>query len=146
MLFPIIFIVVGLALATIKPVREGKPRLLSPSIFPEPSNLYYNDFVPQQGIDVSSDIIESYFAQDKLWTTGQPVKIDRTDIKNYTAMVSQFDDALFDNRYNVKNGFFGDYFFYNLNETVPTQKNYGVFALINATSQDAIAVYGAYLH
>lgn len=46
MMFPIIFIFAGLALATIKPIREGVPRLLSPSIFPTPSHLYYNDMVP----------------------------------------------------------------------------------------------------
>jgi hypothetical protein len=44
--FPIIFIFVGLALATIKPIREGKARALSPSIFPKPSHLYYNNRIP----------------------------------------------------------------------------------------------------
>jgi hypothetical protein len=44
--FPIIFIFVGLALATIKPIREGKARALSPSIFPNPSHLYFNDRIP----------------------------------------------------------------------------------------------------
>jgi hypothetical protein len=34
MLFPILFIFAGLALATIKPIREGIPRPLSPSIYP----------------------------------------------------------------------------------------------------------------
>jgi hypothetical protein len=50
LLFPIIFIFVGLALATNKPIKEGKPRLMSPSIFPEPSHLYYNDLVPTQSM------------------------------------------------------------------------------------------------
>ena len=46
MLFPIIFIFAGLALATIKPIKEGKPRDLSPTIFPQPSHLVYNEQIP----------------------------------------------------------------------------------------------------
>jgi hypothetical protein len=61
-------------------------------------------------------------------------------------MVSQFDNTLFEDRHKVNYGFYGDYFMYNLNETDPNEINYGAFALINATSQDAIAVYGAYIH
>lgn len=48
LLFPIIFIFAGLALATIKPIREGIPRPLSPAIMP-PSHLYYNNPIPVQG-------------------------------------------------------------------------------------------------
>lgn len=43
MLFPIIFIFAGLALATVKPIKPGVPRALSPEIFPTPSHLYFND-------------------------------------------------------------------------------------------------------
>lgn len=49
-------------------------------------------------------------------------------------MVSQFDDYIYDNRYNVPNGFYGDYFLHNINETDPAEIQYGAFALINATS------------
>jgi hypothetical protein len=42
LLFPIGFIFGGLGLATIKFLKDGHPRLLSPTIFPEPSPLYYN--------------------------------------------------------------------------------------------------------
>jgi ATP-binding cassette, subfamily A (ABC1), member 3 len=34
MMFPIIFIFLGLFLATIKPIREGVPRPLNPTLFP----------------------------------------------------------------------------------------------------------------
>ena len=49
-------------------------------------------------------------------------------------MVSQLDDAIYADRYNVANGFFGDYFFYNMNETDTNSIDYSAFALINATS------------
>ena len=42
LVFPIIFIFSGLGLATIKFLKDGHPRLLSPTIFPSPSPLYYN--------------------------------------------------------------------------------------------------------
>lgn len=60
-------------------------------------------------------------------------------------MVSQLDDALYSDAASV-NGFYGSYFFYNLNDTSAGYSNYAAFALINATSQDAIAAYGAYVH
>lgn len=49
-------------------------------------------------------------------------------------MVSQLDDQLYENRYNVENGFFGSYFLYNFNQTPPGTINLAAFALINATS------------
>jgi len=42
LVFPIIFIFAGLALSNIKFLKDGHPRLLSPTIFPAPNNLYYN--------------------------------------------------------------------------------------------------------
>jgi hypothetical protein len=53
---------------------------------------------------------------------------------------------LFLERNSVSNGFFGNYYFYNLNQTVSKEQNVAAFTLINATSQDALAVYGAALH
>lgn len=44
----------------------------------------------------------------------------------------------------VANGLFGNYFYYNLNSA--KDGKYAVFALVNATSQDALAVYGTYIH
>lgn len=61
-------------------------------------------------------------------------------------MVSQFDDKVYENRGNVPNAFYGNYFLYNLNETDTSNINYGAFALINSTSQDAVSAYGAYIH
>lgn len=62
LLFPIIFIFVGLALATNKPIKAGIPRLMSPSIFPEPSHLYYNNIVPTQNL-LSSDFFTKDFTE-----------------------------------------------------------------------------------
>ena len=53
---------------------------------------------------------------------------------------------MFTNQDKVLNGYYGNYFIYNLNETEPNYKNYAAIALINATSQDAVAAYGAYIH
>jgi hypothetical protein len=53
---------------------------------------------------------------------------------NYTAMVSTLDDALYNNKDKVVNGFFGDYFVYSFDEKDPSAINYAAFSLINATS------------
>jgi hypothetical protein len=71
MLFPIIFIFLGLALSTIKVIREGKPRILSPSIFPQPSHLYYNDIIPTQG--TSSDPFFTTGFTEAFWDTKKSV-------------------------------------------------------------------------
>jgi ATP-binding cassette subfamily A (ABC1) protein 3 len=42
MLFPIIFIFAGLALATRKPIMPGIPRVLTPTMLPSPSHLVFN--------------------------------------------------------------------------------------------------------
>jgi len=130
-------------LSTIKVIREGKPRILSPSIFPEPSHLYYNDMVPTQG--TSSDPFFSSFTE-AYWDTKKSVQIDISQPTNYVRMVSQFDDVLYNDKEKVLNGFFGNYFLYSLNETDPKAKKYAAFSLINATSQDALAAYGAYVN
>jgi hypothetical protein len=62
------------------------------------------------------------------------VPIDISNPTNYTSMVSSLDNAMWDNRFNVDNGFFGNYFLYSLNETNSNEINYAAFALINATS------------
>lgn len=43
MLFPIIFIFAGLALATRKPIMPGIPRVLTPTMLPSPSHLVFNE-------------------------------------------------------------------------------------------------------
>ena len=40
--FPIVFIFSGLGLATIKFLKDGHPRLMSPTVFPSPNPMYYN--------------------------------------------------------------------------------------------------------
>jgi hypothetical protein len=47
LVFPIIFIFAGLGLATIKPIRQGIARPLTPAIMP-PSHLYFNNPIPAQ--------------------------------------------------------------------------------------------------
>jgi hypothetical protein len=42
--FPIAFIFGGLGLSTIKFLKDGHPRLMSPTLFPSPNLLYYNSF------------------------------------------------------------------------------------------------------
>jgi len=42
MVFPIIFIFAGLALATIRPIKPGVARVLTPTMMPTPSHLVYN--------------------------------------------------------------------------------------------------------
>ncbi len=119
MMFPIIFIFAGLALATVKPIKPGVPRPLSPSIFPEPSHLYFNDKIPFGSLkdnDTKSTIIDGSFTE-KFWDINQAVSINYTG--NYTDIVSQYDDFLYNNSENVGNGFFGNYFFYNLDEADP---------------------------
>jgi hypothetical protein len=49
-------------------------------------------------------------------------------------MVSTLDDALYNNKDKVDNGFFGDYFVYSFDEKDSSAINYAAFALINATS------------
>jgi ATP-binding cassette subfamily A (ABC1) protein 3 len=63
MMFPIIFIFLGLFLATIKPIREGVPRPLSPTILPQPSHLVFNNKIPHPSlVDTKSSIIDGYFS------------------------------------------------------------------------------------
>lgn len=52
--FPIVFIFSGLGLATIKFLKDGHPRLLSPTIFPSPNPLYYNS-------PYGDTFVDSYF-------------------------------------------------------------------------------------
>ena len=63
MMFPIIFIFLGLFLATIKPIREGVPRPLSPTILPQPSHLVFNNKIPHPSlVDTKSSMIDGYFS------------------------------------------------------------------------------------
>lgn len=63
MMFPIIFIFLGLFLATIKPIREGVPRPLSPTILPQPSHLLFNNKIPHPSLaDTKSSMIDGYFS------------------------------------------------------------------------------------
>lgn len=54
LVFPIIFIFAGLALSNIKFLRDGHPRLLSPTIFPSPNELYYNTPVAIGDVDTQT--------------------------------------------------------------------------------------------
>jgi hypothetical protein len=46
MVFPIILVFGGLALATRKPFRPGVPHILTPTMMPTPSHLAFNDKIP----------------------------------------------------------------------------------------------------
>lgn len=64
MLFPIIFIFLGLFLATIKPIREGVPRILTPTMFPEPSHLVFNEKIPHPNlVDTKTSMIDDIFTE-----------------------------------------------------------------------------------
>jgi hypothetical protein len=41
-IFPILLIIVGLALATISFFKQGAPRLMTPFLYPSPMDIYYN--------------------------------------------------------------------------------------------------------
>ena len=138
--FPIIFIFVGLALANVKVFKDGIPRLLSPSLFPQPSHLYYNS--PSFNDEKTDTFVTDYFGKD-LWDTFGPVVID-TKGTTYVQQISQFDDYLYTKAQTIENGLFGNYFYYKLNEA--KDNKYVIFALINVTSQDALAAYGTYIH
>jgi hypothetical protein len=62
-IFPIVLIVAGLALATVKIFFDGSPRIMSPSIFPEPSHLIYN-VNPPLGGDYTA-FINNYFLNNQ---------------------------------------------------------------------------------
>jgi len=49
MVFPMILIIVGLALSNIKIFFEASKRPLSPDIFPSPNHLFYNSEAPLGG-------------------------------------------------------------------------------------------------
>jgi hypothetical protein len=88
MLFPIIFIFAGLALATVKPIKPGVPRPLSPSIFPTPSHLYFNDEIPFGSLPdnkTKSAIIDGSFTES-FWDKRESVPINYTG--NYSQIVS----------------------------------------------------------
>jgi hypothetical protein len=136
MLFPIIFIFIGLFLATIKPIREGVPIVLSPELFPEPSNIVFNEIIPHGAaatMNTKTEMIDNIFTEN-YWKIQSPLPITGADLSNYTDLVSKYDDYLFESKGKVENGYFGNYFYYNLNNTVETESNIMTFALINATS------------
>ena len=66
MVFPIIFIFAGLALATRKPIQPGIPRVLTPTMLPSPSHLAFNDKIPggAGGLDTKSDFIDFSFTEN----------------------------------------------------------------------------------
>ncbi|TNV87329.1 hypothetical protein FGO68_gene5519 [Halteria grandinella] len=141
--FPIAFIFLGLGLASVKVIREGIPRPLDISNFPQQS-LYYNERVPSQNI-LSQPIVENYL-QDQFITQRVSVPTDISKPSSWMSMVSSFDDKVFEQRFIAPGGFYGNYFLHELNEANKSQIQYSAFAMINATSQDAVAFYGAYLH
>ena len=89
--FPIIFIFVGLALANVKVFKDGIPRLLSPSLFPQPSHLYYNS--PSFKNEETDTFVTDYFEKGQ-WDTFGKFKIDTVDT-TYVQQISQFDDYLY---------------------------------------------------
>lgn len=67
LVFPIIFIFAGLALSNIKFLKDGHPRVLSPTQFPQPNLLYYNNPVIE-GAGKSEDFVNNYFTRNpKEW-------------------------------------------------------------------------------
>jgi hypothetical protein len=94
MLFPIIFIFLGLFLGTIKPIREGKPRSLSPLLFPAPSNLLFNEVIPHGDAaskDTKAQMVDGIFTED-YWNLEAPLPVTVPDMKNFTDLVAKYDD------------------------------------------------------
>jgi hypothetical protein len=92
--FPIFFIFAGLALSTIKFLRDGHPRSLSPTIFPSPNQLYYNTPVALGDGDPNS-FVTNYFTRN-LTEWSSPHKVDITKIPgDYESMISELDDEIF---------------------------------------------------
>lgn len=141
-LFPIIFIFVGLALSQVRIFTDGGPRLLSPSIFPQPSPLFYNDPI-SLGVGDATTFVTNYFTED-FWDA--PRKVAITNTGDYVSMVSEFDDEMYkeSEANKLPNPIYGNFFIYSLNGK--GDGNYAAFVLANVTSQDAVAVYGAYVH
>ena len=96
MLFPIIFIFAGLALATRKPIMPGVPRLLTPTMLPSPSHLVFNKLIPG-GLMTQKDLIDFSFTED-YWDYRQSLDVDVTlKPKDLEYMVSPLDNYLFIN-------------------------------------------------
>ena len=94
MLFPIIFIFLGLFLATIKPIREGVPKVLNPSLFPEPSHLIFNEEIPHPNlVNTKTQMIDGIFTD--YWDMNLGIPITGSDLSNFTDLVSKYDDYLF---------------------------------------------------
>jgi ATP-binding cassette subfamily A (ABC1) protein 3 len=96
MLFPIIFIFAGLALATRKPIMPGIPRVLTPTMLPSPSHLVFNEQIPG-GLITQNDLIDFSFTE-KFWDLRKSVEVDVTSKpKDLEYMVSPLDNYLFIN-------------------------------------------------
>lgn len=96
MLFPIIFIFAGLALATRKPIQPGIARPLTPTLLLDPSHLAYNEMIPG-GLVTKTSIIDSSFTES-FWDERVAVEVDVTSKPNdLEYMVSGLDDYLFKN-------------------------------------------------
>lgn len=68
-------IIVGLALATVKIFYDGKPRLMSPSIFPEPNQLVYNTN-GLVGATNPTNFITKYFPNGPEWNLNEAVTLE----------------------------------------------------------------------
>jgi len=132
--FPLLLIIMGTGLASVKFFYDGAPRMMSPTIFPSPNPLVVNTN-PLRGDD-PSEFVQDYLVGKNAseWKIAEKIQLTGQDID---AQLSEYSKYLFDNQERL-GGSYGNYYFYDFNNA----GKYSAVAFANVTSQDAVAVFG----
>ena len=151
-IFPILLIIVGLALATISFFKTGAPREMTPFLYPSPMQIYYNAESTSLTSASGSEDITSFMNSQWRGINSTGVDIIEPSIpinttKGIEDQVSQLDEYVFDLVQNGHAPMYGQFFVNKLNKEVDGVKNgYSSVLLLNATSQTIPGAWGAYAH
>ena len=147
--FPILLVIIGLALSTVTVFKPGVARLMSPYIYynepATPLNLIYNKESYFLEEDVIKGFIENHVVagNSTAWNIqgSTPIKT-RTGYADLLGEVQQFDDYVFDQMKATNTNYFGQFY---VNQIQPMDK-YQVVCLLNATTKDTVGAWGAFAH
>lgn len=165
-IFPVLLILVGLALATISFFKDGPPRDMTPFLYGDKLNMIYNQESALMNTGLSNlPQLQAFMTDDWQALNSTSISLESTvpiTLKTVTtapfvdtdlfSQLTQLDNALYD-MVNPDSGdphapIRGQIYINSLNDAIAIQgqQGYSAVALVNSTSQEIPAAYGAFVH
>lgn len=148
-IFPVLLILVGLALSTISFFKNGQVREMTPSLYTNELEMIYNSNSALIGGDGIKNFMENNFRAVNSSSISLMKSIAIEKKAKVFEEAGQLDRAIFESVYEEGHQpYFGQFYVQSLNERTrpPLFPSYRGILLVNATSQEIPAAFGGLAH